>query len=245
MASTRLPGKPLLDLGGKAIIDWVIDAVVDSSLFDTVALTSPDRAVLAHARQSNDDWDPKMPILDLYTTARCRNGLERCAEAVLRMEAEYDDHDLCLSGATIVNVQGDQPFVSAEHLRAVVAEHERARSRGETGVVTTLVTPMVQEDYDNPSVVSVWRSDPRTPVWSRTPGRANRWSRHVGIYAYTYESLMQAASADCLEDLEQLQIMRAGVRFAFAESDVCPGIEINTPADLEAARKAVAFMGAV
>lgn len=254
MDSTRLPGKPLADLGGAPVIQWVVEEVLDSGLFDLVVVASPDAEVLAVVRDIRSGLPRRDPtvyahtqLVDMYTSPLCRDGTDRCAEVVRRMICERMRH---LPIGTVVNVQADQPFVSADHLRSLVKRHEETTGSMR---VTTLCCDLEEEEWSDESIVKV-RNQPVESLWShrtewaRSTCDGKTWKRHIGLYAYTQSALLAAAKAKSRDDglhLEQTRFQCAGIEWRLRRTGTPPGIEVNTPADLEKARAALRFMAAV
>ncbi len=229
MASTRLPSKPLADIGGvpmivrvwaqamKAGIGPVIVAAGDAEIADAVERAGG-HAVLTH---------PDLP-----------SGSDRVFAALEGVDPEgrYD---------TVINLQGDLPALDPVQLQAVaqaLAGHD----------IATLAAPITDEaDRANPAVVKAvvaWEPDGRS-------GRALYFSRatvptgpgehfyHVGIYAYRRDALarfvrLPPSPLETREKLEQLRALEAGMSIAVARVDSAP-LSVDTPEDLEFARKII------
>ena len=229
MASTRLPGKPLADIGGvpmivrvwaqamKAGIGPVIVAAGDAEIADAVERAG------GHA----DRTHPDSP-----------SGSDRVFAALEGVDPEgrYD---------TVINLQGDLPALDPAQLQAVaqaLAGHD----------IATLAAPITDEaDRANPAVVKAvvaWEPDGRS-------GRALYFSRatvptgpgehfyHVGIYAYRRDALarfvrLPPSPLETREKLEQLRALEAGMSIAVARVDSAP-LSVDTPEDLEFARKII------
>lgn len=228
-AATRFPGKPLAELGGRPVIQWVYEAAVRCPAFDEVVVATDDPRILETVRGFDG--------LAELTRADHRSGTDRVAElAGRRPDAEV-----------IVNVQGDQPFASAESLAALVEPYVR----GGAPPMTTLACPLTE-----PAA----RSDPNTvKVVCDVLGNALYFSRaciphsevgsgavlhHLGLYAFTRDALLRFAALDptplaVQEDLEQLRALEHGMRIRVCQTGQ-PALEINTPEDLDAARRLLA-----
>lgn len=249
-ASTRLPGKPLLEAGGKPLIRHtyekaaascarrVIVATDDPRIADTVtgfggevAMTSPDH----------------------------QSGTTRVAEAAAGIEADV-----------IVNMQGDEPETDPADLDALIALHAAAMHESRPAFVSTLVCPFAAQPAsgpgspEDPACVkavlghenaaggrdALYFSRALAPYPRDDAGRVvdpRQWLLHIGIYAFSGETLqaydrLPAGRLEQVEKLEQLRILEAGERIAAAiVPAAAPGID--TPADLEAFRARLAQPG--
>jgi 3-deoxy-manno-octulosonate cytidylyltransferase (CMP-KDO synthetase) len=229
MASTRLPGKPLADIGGLPMIVRVWRQAVAAGIGPVV--------VAAAEREIADAIDAAGGQAAL-TEPDLPSGSDRIFQAVQQVDPK-GAHDI------VVNLQGDLPALDPADIRAVVDALVTTGSD-----IATLVAEIDDEaDFDNPSVVKP------VVVWDVTGlrGRALYFSRarvpsgegplyhHVGIYAYTRDALarfvsLPASPLEKREKLEQLRALEAGMTIAVARVDGVP-LSVDTPADLEKARK--------
>ena len=231
-ASTRFAGKPLADLGGRSLIEWVYTAVTATALFDAVVVATDDERIYQEVERFGGTV--------VMTSADHPSGTDRVAEA----SRFYPEAEL------IVNVQGDEPFVRAGQLRDLLSAFADERV-----AIATLATPITEEhQLLSPNVVKVVRdarggalyfSRHAIPYLRDVP--IGRWLdegghlQHLGVYAYRAEVLQQItnlppAPIERAERLEQLRWLDAGYRIHVTlTDDVSMGID--TPADLEAARK--------
>ena len=227
MAATRLPGKPLADIGGvpmivralrqaqAAAVGPVVVAAGDQAIVDAVEAAGG-RAVLT---------DPELP-----------SGTDRVRAALAAVDP-HNEHDV------ILNLQGDMPFAEPHILTATVALFA-ARPGLEMG---TLVAPEASPaDRGNPDVVKAMlaladgETQGRCLYFTRSTlyGDGPVW-RHIGIYGYRRDGL-EAMSAppsalEKREKLEQLRALELGVEIWAAVVDQ-PPLSVDNPADLEAAR---------
>ena len=240
LSSERLPHKPLHSIAGRPLIEWVWRRVVHFALFDAVVVATDSARVAEAARAFG------------ATVAMTRedhpSGTDRVAE-VARLP-EYAGY------GTIVNVQGDEPFVRRDHLQAAIA---LVREGGwDAG---TVATPMrTVEEWREPSVVKVVRADDggalyfsRAPVpFARggEPGAddlaSGAWLRHVGVYSYRRQALLRWVSLpegalERIERLEQLRPLAAGIRIGVAVGAPAEG-GVDTPADAERAERILEHM---
>lgn len=244
-ASTRLPGKPLCDIGGRPMIQRVVEQAAASGAQEVLVATDDARiAAAVH--------DPRRQgvTIAVMTDPELPSGTDRVA-AVARARGWSDD-------TIVVNVQGDEPFVPprlVEQVARLLAGDPRAS-------IATLATPITSlHDFVDPNVVKVVHADDgtalyfsRAPIpWSRDGAAAGLASqtayagalRHVGMYAYRVGALrritaLPASTLESTEKLEQLRAMQAGLRIAVAVCVEAPGPGIDTEADLARARARIA-----
>ncbi|WP_116124402.1 3-deoxy-manno-octulosonate cytidylyltransferase [Lewinella sp. IMCC34183] len=232
-ASTRLPGKPLLDLGGESLVQRVYGAVRGAGVVDEVVVATDDERILQHVRGFGG--------AAVMTSADHPSGTDRVAEAA----RAYPTADL------VVNVQGDEPFLLPEQLAAVVAPFS-----DDAVDIATLATPIRDEHaLLSPNVVKVVRgtagqalyfSRHAIPYLHDLP--VGRWIdegnhlQHIGLYAFRAPVLqlltrLSPGELERQESLEQLRWLATGHRIHVALTDR-PSLGIDTPADLaEALRR--------
>lgn len=227
-ASTRLPGKPLLDICGKPLIQHVWETVSRARGLDEVVVATDD-ARIAHAVQA---FGGKVCM----TSPDCRSGSDRVREVAASLAADV-----------YVNVQGDEPLLEAsaiERLRDVFTEDASVQ-------VATLCSRISEEQARSPHQVKVVRDHAGNALYfSRAPlpfvresGESTEFLGHVGIYAYRTDALRGFASLpfsplERAEKLEQLRFLQAGIPVRVLE--VPPmGVGVDTPEDLERVRAVV------
>ena len=236
LASTRLPGKPLADIAGLPMIVRVARRAAQSAA-RSVTVAADDASIVA-ACAAND-------VAAVLTGRHHASGSDRLAEAA-RL--------LGFSGAAIVvNVQGDEPMIDPALIDACADLLER---RSDCAMSTAAHPIASAADFANPNIVKVVLDAggaalyfSRAPVpWPRdrsgafdTRPSAEPPLRHVGLYAYRAEflqryPLLAPSPLEAVEQLEQLRVLWHGERIAVHVSHGAPGIGIDTPADLEAAR---------
>jgi 3-deoxy-manno-octulosonate cytidylyltransferase (CMP-KDO synthetase) len=205
--STRFKGKPLVELGGKYMIQRVYDECIQSKL-DTYVLT--------------DDWAiaevMKTPSNILVEeTKQFANGTERCADAIRHPElAQYDQ---------LINVQGDMPDISADMIVSTLHQLKHYS-------VSTMYTNMKRDLQNDPNCVKmIVGAVPDTRVlWF---GRGMKYGKHhLGIYGYHREALedyssLKVPEEETIEGLEQLRWLKAGYNIGCMHTEF-EGIEINT-----------------
>ena len=228
MASTRLPGKPLALIAGRAMILHVLDRAREAAI-GPVAVACADEEVAAAVRADGGTavmTDPSLP-----------SGSDRVHAALAALDPQ-GGHDV------VVNLQGDLPTIPALQLRAVL------QPLSDPGMdIATLVAPILTaEEAAAPSVVKAacafdrGRAVSPALYFSRAAipaGDGPLW-HHIGIYAYRRAALarfvaLPESPLERREHLEQLRALEAGMRIACARVDHAP-FGVDTPADLERAR---------
>jgi 3-deoxy-manno-octulosonate cytidylyltransferase (CMP-KDO synthetase) len=227
MAATRLPGKPLADIGGVPMIVRVLRQAVAAEI-GPVVVAAGDRAIAEAVEASGGKavlTDPDLP-----------SGSDRILAALAQVDPKrmYD---------AVINLQGDMPFVAPEVIGACAS-----LLHDSDGDIATVVAPEAfVADRSNPDVVkAVLAMQPdgksgRALYFTRSTlyGDAPVW-RHIGIYGYRREALeaFHAAPPSALEvreKLEQLRALELGMSIFAAVADQAP-ISVDNPDDLEAAR---------
>ena len=240
-SSTRLPGKPLADIGGKPMIQRVWEQARHSSAERIIIATDDERVRGAAVRFGAEVC---------MTSADHPTGTDRLQEVVSRMELP-DDH-------VVVNVQGDEPLVPPSVINQV-AENLKACVQAS---VATLSHPVSDSDeLFDPNAVKVVSDRngialyfSRAPMpWDRNKFSVSKQSfkshslcqRHLGIYAYRVGLLNRFVTwgespLETIECLEQLRVLWNGDRIHVAEACEIPPAGVDTEADLERVRKVVA-----
>ena len=240
--STRLPGKPLIEIKGKPLIQYVYERVKASSVQQVIVATDDERIVAAVKGFGGKA---------VLTSPHHRSGTERVAEVTADMDVDI-----------VVNVQGDEPLIQAEDIDKAMAPFSHDPSMR----VTTLITPLTNgADLYNPHVVKVVVDhDGFALYFSRSPipyprdtlqkaGDAplkkieiikqldkkeikGSW-QHIGLYAFRRDFLLELTALppsflEKQEGLEQLRILENGYKI---KTVVCssPSIGIDTPEDVE------------
>lgn len=231
MASSRLPGKPLADIGGKPMIVHVLKRAREAG-FARVAVACAEAEIADAVRRAGGEavlTDPDHP-----------SGSDRIFEALSALDPA-GAHDV------VVNVQGDLPTLDP----AAISTVSVALDAGDADVAT-LAAPCAAEDRDNPNVVKAvvaWASGGqlgRALYFTRAtaPWGEGELLHHVGIYAYRRDSLdrfvrLPPSPLERREKLEQLRALEAGMTIAVARIGGVP-LGVDTPADLERARAMLA-----
>jgi 3-deoxy-manno-octulosonate cytidylyltransferase (CMP-KDO synthetase) len=225
-ASTRLPGKALLPLGGKPMLQWVHERAALSGAQGIVIATDDER-IRAVAAAFGADVQ--------MTSAAHVSGTDRIAE-VARARGWGPDE-------VVVNVQGDEPLMQPQ----LVDQVATLLLADPDGDVATLAAPLTDaRAVADPNVVKVVTDlSGRALYFSRAPIPCNRDApdslsavrRHIGLYAYRVGALLRLARLppaplELLEKLEQLRALENGLSIRVANAVVPPGQDVNTAEDL-------------
>lgn len=242
-ASTRFPGKPLAPLGNGSLLSAVWSKVVASSRLARVVVATDDQRIVEACRVLGAEA--------MLTSPDHASGTDRAAEVVRRAGERFD---------VVVNIQGDEPFVTPTCLDRLVAAFDGRPDLA----MATLAEPLDDPDelFDPGAVKVVAANDGKALYFSRAPipyhraaGRTLRadfreqlatrpggllgYLKHQGIYAYRPETLfvitnMAPSPLELDEGLEQLRALQAGIGILVLASDF-RSIAVDTPADLERA----------
>ena len=232
LASTRLPRKPLADLGGLPMVVRVARRAAASAARRVVVAADDIEIVDACAARG---------VTALLTATSHASGSDRLAEACVLLGLDGDD--------MIVNVQGDEPLIEPgliDSCAGLLAQRPDC-------VMSTVAHPIrTAGEYVDPNVVKLVRDQQgRALYFSRAPIPHARGAsaaavpdsalRHVGLYAYRAGFLrafsrLAPSPLESIEALEQLRVLWHGERIAVLVSDAAAGIGVDTPEDLERVR---------
>lgn len=234
-ASTRLPGKPLLDIGGQPMIVRVVERARQSGAERVVVATDDERI-----RSAVVDFGAEA----VMTRPDHASGTDRLAETIALLGLDDD--------AIVVNLQGDEPLMPPRLIREV-ADLLAARPAAVMATACHAITH--REDFLNPNVVKVVTDHEghalyfsRAPIpWPRDAmlGKSSapiKAFRHIGLYAYRAGFVARyadwpACPLETTESLEQLRVLWHGEKIAVVEADEAPAAGVDTPEDLERVRK--------
>ena len=235
-ASTRLPGKPLLDIAGKPMVVWVAERAHLSGAHQVVIATDDERIV---------DAANEYGFFAAMTNPEHTSGTDRIA-VVATQQGWNDD-------AIVVNVQGDEPLIEA----ALIIEVATALANSQKAVMSTACHAINSKvDFINPNIVKVvLDAEGHALYFSRAPIPYPRDAfavnedlplsipayRHIGIYAYRVRFLKQYANIapvaiERFESLEQLRVLHHGHKIAVAISENAPATGVDTAEDLDFVR---------
>ena len=228
-ASTRLPGKPLKDIAGKPMIEWVYRQAVQSGASEVIVATDDER-IAAACRQFGAPVE--------LTSTEHASGTDRIAELARRFG--WDDRQI------VVNVQGDEPLISP----LSIAQTARLLGWHPLAAIATLTAPLesLAEFHDPNFVKVVTDKDGWALYFSRAPipwprdGGLPAVQRHIGLYAYRAGDLkaISAAAPCALEEIERLEQLRAlwlGLKIIVATAAEPPSPHVDTEEDLAKVRR--------
>jgi 3-deoxy-manno-octulosonate cytidylyltransferase (CMP-KDO synthetase) len=228
MAASRLPGKPLADIGGKPMIEHVMARAEAADLGEVIVATDSEPILAAVEKAGRRA---------LMTSTEHASGSDRIFEALQIADPER-------RARIVVNVQGDLPTLEPDDLRAAIDVLD-----DEAVDIATLVAPIAEPaERTNPNVVKLVGS-PAGPARLRAlyftrataPYGEGPLYHHIGLYAYRREALarfvaLPPSMLEKREKLEQLRALEAGMRIDAAIVSSAP-LGVDTPEDLEAARR--------
>ena len=227
--ATRFPAKLMQDLCGKPVIVHTYQRVADTNLFDQVYVVTDDDRI----ENAIHEVGGKV----IRSQKEHNSGSDRLAEASKDLEVDI-----------IVNVQGDEPFTDAENLKKVIDifTNDSQRNIAVASLMECITNP---EDIANPNNVKVVVNKFNEALYfsrsiipfPRDPNIAVPYYKHIGIYAYRKDALQQFTQLppsllEETEKLEQLRYLENGFKIRLALTNI-PTIGIDTPEDLEKARK--------
>ena len=248
LASTRLPGKPLADLGGKPMVVRVAERARESGA-QQVYIAADSQSVIDAAREHG--------IEAVLTRADHESGTDRLAEVAIHFGWPDD--------TIVVNVQGDEPLIDPALVRGV-ASH---LAQNPACAIATAAHPISEPaEIFNPNVVKVvldafanalyfsrapipWARDAYQPNWpdiAAMPAPPCTVYRHIGLYAYRVRFLraypeLPRSALEQAEALEQLRALCHGERIGVLITASAPAAGVDTPADLARARAHFAARG--
>lgn len=226
-ASTRFPGKALVNIAGKPMVQHVYERVKAAGIEEVIIATDDERVEKRAAQFAKV----------MMTGAHHESGTERCAEVLEKMDDQPD---------IVINVQGDEPYVAAEHLEAIISCFKNER----TAIASLVKKIERQEELFNPNIPKVALNQQKQALYfsrSTIPYLRNikedNWLqeqdyyKHIGLYAYRAEVLREIVKLppgqlEMAERLEQLRWLENGYVIQMAETTV-ENVAIDTPADLE------------
>jgi 3-deoxy-manno-octulosonate cytidylyltransferase (CMP-KDO synthetase) len=228
-ASSRLPGKPLKEIAGKPMIEWVYRQTTSSGASEVIVATDDERIVAACR-----GFGARVEL----TSAEHPSGTDRIAELARRFK--WDDDQI------VVNVQGDEPLISP----LSIAQVARLLAWRPQATIATLMAPLSSDtEFRDPNFAKVVTDKEgwalyfsRAPIpWPRDGGMP-LVRRHIGLYAYRVGGLKAiAAAAPCaLEEAEKLEQLRAlwlGLKIIVADAVEPPSPAVDTPDDLDKIRR--------
>lgn len=227
--SSRFPGKPLVEIKGKTLLQRTYENISRSTLFQEILIATDDQRIFDHV----EGFGGKA----VMTSSNCLTGTDRLAEVLKK-------HPTYLKASIIVNIQGDEPCVdphTIEQIAQILVKDPKA-------MMSTAATKILsKEDALNPAIIKCVLDQHQNALYfSRSLIPSNKkqqfdphfpYLRHIGIYAYrpsfllTYQEL-KPTPLQLAEDLEQLKVLENGFRIKVAMVDHdSPGVDF--PEDIK------------
>jgi len=237
-ASTRLPGKPLLDIAGKPMIQHVYERAMASGAEQVIIATDD-----ARIKDAAEDFGADVCM----TAEHHRSGTERLAEVIDACNISNDQ--------IVINLQGDEPLLPPRCLQQVATALEKDTEAS----VATLCTGVksVEELFDSHAVKVVLDHRQHALYFTRAPipwdreqfinkphlstEQLKNYRRHIGLYAYRAGFVkkyieLPVTDLEKIESLEQLRVMWHGYKIVVLDADEVPGPGVDTAEDLEQVR---------
>ena len=234
-ASTRFEGKPLALLGGKPMVQHVYERASESKILERLIVATDDERI----RQAVEAFGGNVAM----TSPNHRSGSDRVAEVAATLDADV-----------VVNIQGDEPFVSASVLDQLIRPF-----RARPGLEMSTLCQRIDESalLSDANIVKVVRDNQGHALYfsrSLIPSPRNSigqvaWE-HIGLYAYRREFLlklsqMEPTPLELTEGLEQLRALENGHKILVVSTENHIGISVDTPAELERAKLRLARMKSI
>lgn len=227
--SSRLEGKPLIEVSGKPIIQWVYEKAQQSKLADIIIVATDDKKIYDAVKSFGGNVE--------MTSTEHKCGSDRIKEVVMRHpEISY-----------IVNLQGDEPLIKPESIDEVAKNVKEDKLAD----ISTLIRKITPVEAENPNLVkcvvdnfgfAMYFSRSKIP-FERNVGKSDFYG-HLGIYGYKREALIKMtelpqSSYEMSESLEQLRALQNGMRIKTSVVDFIP-VGIDTAEDLEKFKNIIA-----
>lgn len=231
-ASTRFPAKPLADIAGQTMIEWVYSQAKKSSALDRVIVATDNSKIYDHVKSKGGEV--------CMTAENHVSGTDRCAEALASSNEEFE---------YVINIQGDEPFIDPRQIDLLASLLD-----GKAELATLIKKITDSEALHNSNIVKVIRNvNDEAIYFSRSPlphlrnVEKENWFdkqayfKHIGMYGYRSDILCEItqlapSSLELAESLEQLRWIENGYTIKVAETDI-ESMGIDTPEDLEKAIK--------
>lgn len=229
-ASTRFPAKPLADIAGQTMIEWVYGQAKKSTSLARVIVATDNQKIYDHVKRKGAEV--------CMTSEHHVSGTDRCAEALILSKERFDH---------VINIQGDEPFIDPRQINLLASLLD-----GEAELATLIKKITDREAVHNSNVVKVIRNAKGEAIYfsrSALPHLRNFdkqdwfdkqvYFKHIGMYGYRSDILekitqLPPSSLELAESLEQLRWIENGYRIKVAETDI-ESMGIDTPEDLERA----------
>jgi len=232
-ASTRFPGKPLIDIQGKSMIQRVYEQVCKSKLVDRVVIATDDSRIHSHVKEFGAAVE--------MTGSHHVSGTDRVAEVAMRHSNAH----------IVLNIQGDEPFIDPNQIDQLASILQKQREFS----IATLVKRLeeVKAIFDPNVVKAVFDKKGRALYFSRSTvphvrgQSASNWDpknvvyKHIGLYGFRRNTLLEigklgAGRLELAESLEQLRWLENGYSIGVAITEL-ESISVDHPSDLELLKK--------
>ena len=225
-SSSRFPGKPLIDLKGKSMIQRVYEGVSKSTVLSEVIVATDDQRIFDEVKR----FGGKVQL----TSTEHTTGTDRCGEVAKAIDADV-----------VINIQGDEPLVDFEQIEQLA----KAFSDPEVKIASLGIKTTDPDDLTNPNRIKIVLDAKKNALYfsrSPIPNTKNasksivdnfHYLRHIGVYAYRNETLQQLVQLkptvlEQIESLEQLRWLYHGFSVRIVETDIeTPNIDV--PSDVE------------
>lgn len=226
--STRFPGKPLIDLAGKSMIQRVYVQAKKSKLLSDVIVATDDERIFHHVE--------KFGGKAMMTSSSHQSGTDRCAEVLEKLNSDYH---------AVINIQGDEPFINPDQIDLLAKCFEDKNTELATLINRTDDSNLIQ----NPNRIKVVIDKnnqalyfSRSPIPFQKEKSVSDWAKnhpyylHIGIYGYRSDvlkkiTLLPVSSLEKTESLEQLRWLENGYRIKVAETNF-ESYSIDSPEDV-------------
>ena len=219
--STRLPGKPIADINGKSMIQWVYEAVEKSNV-DKVVVAADNALIIETVKGFGGEA--------ILTDIKHQTGTERVLEAYQHYNDKYN---------YIINVQGDEPFINKDDINTLIQVLKNNSTK-----IATLLGRLTPEQFKDRNTVKALFENERILMFTRSPlfYCSLFVRRHIGIYGFSKamtkridKNVMIETSNEIVESLEQIRWGDNGIEFSYAFArGLYKGID--TPEDLDHVR---------
>lgn len=227
--ASRFPGKLMQDLGGKPVIIRTYEATVATNLFEEVYVVTDSEIIYNEIEKYSGKA--------LMSIAQHESGSDRIAEAVANVDCDI-----------VVNVQGDEPFTERDSLEKVLSVF-KYDAKQEIDLASLMVQITDWDEIENPNTVKVIVDQnnfalyfSRSPIpFPRDKEAGAKYFKHKGIYAFRKQALLDFTTLpmqflEATEKIECIRYLDFGRKIKMVETTV-QGVEIDTPEDLERAKK--------
>jgi 3-deoxy-manno-octulosonate cytidylyltransferase (CMP-KDO synthetase) len=228
MGSTRFPGKPLIDLAGKPMIQWVVEAARRAQVTDRIIVATPDEEIIDACRRFGAEA--------MLTRADHPSGTDRLAEVSRLLRVDV-----------LINVQGDEPLIDPTTIRACA----EPLARNPILEMTSVYASCAPDEMDSSAVVKVVTDQEgfalyfsRFAIPYHRNKRPGEMKKHVGIYGYTRSVLARFSNwpvgeLEAAESLEQLRFLENGVKIKMVHGQGS-ALAVDTPEQANEVRRVLA-----